>query len=204
MPVCALATAVVALAGALGGTAAAAESDPGYGDEMLLFEEIPSVFGASRYEQKLTDAPSLVTIVTAEDIERYGYRTVDEVLDAVGGVFTTYDRSYHYLGFRGFAPVGHREAAAGPVGGHVDADMVVRPAASGPGVPGREDGSYEGDDGDGAAAVVGDAVDIPPRVAVGRDLEVEVRSVNIASAACLPERVAIGTPAPGCAPPPAR
>ena len=36
------------------------------------------------------------------------------------------------------------------------------------------------------------------------DGEVEVRSVKIASAACRPERVAIGRPAPGCAPPPAR
>jgi len=62
----------------------------------------------------------------------------------------------------------------------------------------------EGDDRDGAAAAGFQAVDIPPCVAVGRDGEVEIGSVSIASAACRPESAAIGTPAPGCAPPPAR
>ena len=41
-------------------------------------------------------------------------------------------------------------------------------------------------------------------VTPARDVDVEVWSVSIASAACLAESVAIGTPAPGCAPPPHR
>ena len=50
----------------------------------------------------------------------------------------------------------------------------------------------------------GDAVDVPPGVAVGRDGQVEARSARIAAAACRPESAAIGMPGPGCTPPPAR
>ena len=37
---------------------------------------IDLVYGASRHEQKITDAPSFVSVVTADDIKRYGYRTL--------------------------------------------------------------------------------------------------------------------------------
>lgn len=74
--------------------------------EMVLFSEIPSVFGASRFDQKLTEAPASVTIVTAMDIKKFGYRTLADVLQSVGGFFTTNDRNYSYLGARGFASPG--------------------------------------------------------------------------------------------------
>ncbi len=32
------------------------------GDEEILFQDIPSVYGASKYEQKVTEAPSAVSI----------------------------------------------------------------------------------------------------------------------------------------------
>jgi hypothetical protein len=35
---------------------------------------IDSVYGASGFKQKATEAPAAVTIITAEDIQRYGYR----------------------------------------------------------------------------------------------------------------------------------
>ncbi|MDZ7261539.1 MAG: hypothetical protein ONB05_05475, partial [candidate division KSB1 bacterium] len=38
---------------------------------------------ATKYEQKIREAPASVTIITSEEIERYGYRTVDEVLMSV-------------------------------------------------------------------------------------------------------------------------
>jgi iron complex outermembrane receptor protein len=76
------------------------------GEEMILFQELPSVFGASKYEQKPGEAPSAVTIVTAEEIEKYGYRSLSEVLRSVRGLYTTYDRNYTYIGVRGFARPG--------------------------------------------------------------------------------------------------
>lgn len=88
-----------------------AQSDPpstpgAPGGEMVLFQEIPSVYAASRYEQNLAEAPSSVTIITASDIKKYGYRTLADILQSVRGFFTTYDRNYAYIGARGFGRPG--------------------------------------------------------------------------------------------------
>lgn len=71
-------------------------------EESLFIEEIPSVFGASKYEQRLSEAPASVSIVTAEEIRKYGYRNLEDILDSVRGLYTTNDRNYGYLGIRGF------------------------------------------------------------------------------------------------------
>ncbi|MDH5370307.1 MAG: TonB-dependent receptor plug domain-containing protein, partial [Gammaproteobacteria bacterium] len=71
-------------------------------DESLLFADIPSVFTASKYEQKVTDAPARISVVTADEIRRYGYRTLVEVLNSLPGIQYSYDRNYTYLGVRGF------------------------------------------------------------------------------------------------------
>jgi iron complex outermembrane receptor protein len=72
------------------------------GEELLLFQEIPSVFSASKYEQKVTEAPSAVSIVTAEEIKKYGYRTLADILRSLRSFHITYDRIYHQAGVRGF------------------------------------------------------------------------------------------------------
>ena len=71
-------------------------------DEDIVFQEIPSVYGVSRFEQKITEAPSFVTLMTAEEMRRFGYRTLAEALQGVPGFFVTYDRNYNYVGVRGF------------------------------------------------------------------------------------------------------
>ncbi len=60
------------------------------------------MYGASKFEQKVTEAPSFVSLITADEIAKYGYRTMAEILQSVTGFFVTYDRNYHYLGIRGF------------------------------------------------------------------------------------------------------
>jgi iron complex outermembrane receptor protein len=59
------------------------------------------VFSASRFAQKASEAPSSVTVITAEEIALYGWRTLADVMRSVRGLYVSYDRNYSYLGTRG-------------------------------------------------------------------------------------------------------
>jgi iron complex outermembrane receptor protein len=74
--------------------------------EDLMNVRVERVYGASRRVQPTTEAPSSVSIVTAEDISRHGYRTLADILRSVRGLFVTEDRNYSYVGARGFARAG--------------------------------------------------------------------------------------------------
>jgi outer membrane cobalamin receptor len=56
---------------------------------------------AAKYEQRVTDVPASVTVITAEEIARNGWHTLAEALTSVPGINITYDRGYTYLGARG-------------------------------------------------------------------------------------------------------
>jgi len=62
--------------------------------------DIPIVT-ASKFEQKATEAPASTTVITSEDIKRYGYRTLGDALRSVPGFYVSYDRNYQFLGARG-------------------------------------------------------------------------------------------------------
>lgn len=98
--------AVLASSFLLGNTAALGaqgEDIAGLPLEALMQLEVRT---ASRYAQTLLEAPAAMSVVTAEDIRTFGYRTLADILNGMRGLYTSYDRSYHYLGMRGFATPG--------------------------------------------------------------------------------------------------
>src|SRR5205814_2487644 len=81
---------------------------------------------------KVTEAPASVTIITAEDIRKYGYRTLADILRNVRGFYVTYDRNYSYLGVRGFGrPADYNSRVALLVDGHRVNDNVYDQAPLG-------------------------------------------------------------------------
>ncbi len=71
--------------------------------EDLTKVQIETVYGASKFGQKVTEAPSSITIVTADEIEKYGYRTLADLLRSVPGFYVSYDRQDSYIGVRGIS-----------------------------------------------------------------------------------------------------
>jgi len=84
----------------------AAQSLPDLPIEDLLTLDAGRVFGASERSQPVTEAPTSVSFITAEDIERFGYRTLADILNGVRGMYVSDDRNFSLLGARGFGKPG--------------------------------------------------------------------------------------------------
>jgi iron complex outermembrane receptor protein len=74
--------------------------------EELMRLDAGRVFGASARLQPSLEAPASVSFITAEEIKRYGYRTLAEILSAIRGMYIVDDRNYSVVGTRGFAQPG--------------------------------------------------------------------------------------------------
>jgi outer membrane receptor for ferrienterochelin and colicins len=129
--------AVIALTTAEGATtpAEAGENSPGLKGlsiEQLMDIEVTTVMGASRYEQKETEAPSAITIVTADEIRKFGYRTLANILQSARSFYLTYDRNYSYIGVRGFnRPGDYNSRVLILVDGHPTNDNVYGMGSAG-------------------------------------------------------------------------
>lgn len=82
-----------------GATPLLAQDQKGFSLDSLLGVRVSS---ASKHLQAVRDAPASVTIITAEEIAMYGWTDLSQVLNSVGGFYTSYDRNYTYIGVRGF------------------------------------------------------------------------------------------------------
>src|SRR4030081_3855352 len=65
--------------------------------EELMRMDAGRVFGASEPIQPVTEAPASVSFITAEEIARYGYRTLAEILRGIRGMYVTDDRNFSLL-----------------------------------------------------------------------------------------------------------
>ncbi len=54
--------------------------------ELLFFEEIPIVISATKREQPITESPSSISVITAEDIRRSGATNIADLLRRVPGI----------------------------------------------------------------------------------------------------------------------
>ena len=91
-----LLAALACQAGPVAAAAAAASPDlASFAWEDLLKME---VYSASKFQQTTSEAPSAVTVITAEEIKVYGHRTLADILRSIRTVYVSYDRNYSYIG----------------------------------------------------------------------------------------------------------
>lgn len=71
--------------------------------EELSLEELINVkiIGASKYAQNPREVAAATSVITRKDIRAYGWRTLQEALASLPGIYGTYDHQYDFLGTRG-------------------------------------------------------------------------------------------------------
>lgn len=100
--------------------------------EELMRVPVESVSGVSKYEQSIRRAPAGVTVFTAEDFRRNGWRTLADALRAAPGMHVRNDRFYEYLGNRGFTrPLDYNSRTLILVDGHRLNDAIYQQGSIG-------------------------------------------------------------------------
>ena len=69
--------------------------------EQLMQIQVPEVETASKFEQKATEAPADATVITSDEIKKYGWRTLGELLETVPGFYISNDRDFQFVGVSG-------------------------------------------------------------------------------------------------------
>jgi iron complex outermembrane receptor protein len=61
-----------------------------------------SIVGASRYAQAQSEVAAAVSVITRQEIQAFGWRTLAEALGSLPGLYVTYNRQATSIGARGF------------------------------------------------------------------------------------------------------
>jgi iron complex outermembrane receptor protein len=93
----------LAVAGAAAAAPAPPADLPSAGLDVLLDLDIS---GASKFTLPMSETASSVTVITADQMRALGHRTLADALRSVRGALVSSDRTYSYLGVRGFAAAG--------------------------------------------------------------------------------------------------
>ncbi len=78
------------------------ELDDEFAEEFELLQE-EQVVSATMQRQTVAEAPAIIAVVTRQEMERHGYRSVAEALEAIPGVYVNYDYVFHDAGLRGIS-----------------------------------------------------------------------------------------------------
>lgn len=108
LPACVLATVFLFIA-------LPASSDEGIWDMDLGQLLETEVISADEIARQISAAPSAVSIVTADDIRAYGYRSLSDILNSMRGLSMAHDWSYGYLSGRGYGNPGGWGGYAGRI-----------------------------------------------------------------------------------------
>jgi iron complex outermembrane receptor protein len=103
----------------------------------LSLEELSAIriTTVSLHDESVADAPASVTVITAEEIERSGSRTLAEALSWVRGFFTSSDYTYDSIGIRGFSLPGFEARYLIMINGHKISDNILDSAPVGTDLP---------------------------------------------------------------------
>lgn len=96
-------------------------------DLEALLENV--VVAATKSEVKEDEAPAIITVVSRDEIQRWGYRSVDEVLRHVAGVYVVDDHILPNIGIRGIS--GGLRSESGLVKVMIDGHSVAFRSTSG-------------------------------------------------------------------------
>jgi iron complex outermembrane receptor protein len=78
--------------------------------ELMLYKDMPIVVAAGKREQTQRQAAAAVTVVTADDIQLFGYRSLADVLRTQRGFYLNTDGLNWFAGVRGFLRPGEWNA----------------------------------------------------------------------------------------------
>src|SRR5690349_1543296 len=57
------------------------------GTEEMFFADIPNVMTASKRAEKIEEAPGIISVITSDDIKRFGAVSLVDVLDRATGIY---------------------------------------------------------------------------------------------------------------------